>query len=214
LIGSRSREFRRLPFEDQARHILSLMQTRRAALLTIAGAAASPILLPKSLFAQHEAHAMGAAAAPLESYDPVFFKKPDFAVISKLADLILPRTETPGAVDVHVPFRIDHEVAGSPELQKSFETGLALLQAEALNAGAENFTSLSESQQTAILTSMSSDAASPQGQFFQTMKGLTVDWYYRSEEGLVQELGFHGNTFRAEFPGCTHPEHWPVQESR
>jgi hypothetical protein len=189
------------------------MQTRRAALLTIAGAA-SPLLLPKSLFAQHEAHAMGDAAAPLAAYDPIFFKQPDYAVVSRLADLILPRTETPGALDAHVPFRIDHEVAGSPELQQRFEAGLALLQAEAQKAGAADFTALSEAQQTAILTAMSTDASVPAGQFFQTIKGLTVDWYYRSEEGLVKELGFHGNTFRSEFPGCTHPEHWPAQETK
>lgn len=50
------------------------------------------------------------------------------------------------------------------------------------------------------------------GGFFETMKNLTVDNYYRSEAGLVEELGFKGNTFRASFPGCTHPEHWPSEE--
>ena len=24
---------------------------------------------------------------------------------------------------------------------------------------------------------------------------------------MIQELGFAGRTFLAEFPGCTHPEH-------
>jgi hypothetical protein len=41
------------------------------------------------------------------------------------------------------------------------------------------------------------------------MKELTIRWYYNSQPGLVQELGFKGNTYRSEFPGCTHPEHWP-----
>jgi len=152
------------------------MQTRRAALLTMAGAAASPLL------AQHLA--------------PVFFTPSDYAIVSRLADLILPRTDTPGALDAQVPFRIDAHVKASPALQQEFEEGLASLRAS-------SFLSLSEAQQIALLTSMTSTP------FFVTVKNLTIDWYYRSEEGLVQELGFHGNTFNAEFPGCTHPEHWP-----
>ncbi len=144
---------------------------------------------------------MEAAAAPLPAYDPIFFKPADYAVVSRLTDLILPRTDTPGALDAHVPYRIDHEVASSPDLQARFQKGLALLPAD--------FISLSEPQQTAFLAWMSTQPDSKEGEFFETMKSLTVNWYYRSEEGLVQELGFHGDTFRADFPGCTHPEHWP-----
>jgi len=164
------------------------MQTRRAALVTIAGAAASPIFLPQGASAQSAA--------------PAYFKPADYALVSRLADLILPKTDTPGALDAHVPFRIDHEVAVSSELQKKFEAGLALLRAK-------DFMSLTEAQQIGILHAMSQAGPSPDNEFFQTIKGMTVDWYYRSEEGLVGELGYHGNTFRAEFPGCTHPEHWP-----
>lgn len=145
--------------------------------------------------------------APALSYDPVFLQKPDYAIVSRFVDLILPRTDTPGALDAHVPFRIDQEVASSLELQNRFEVGLKALQAA-------NFMTLPEQEQITMLQLMSETPESPQGQFFQTVKALTVDWYYRSEEGLVKELGFHGNTFRSEFPGCTHPEHWPTQETK
>ncbi|MDP8981634.1 MAG: gluconate 2-dehydrogenase subunit 3 family protein, partial [Acidobacteriota bacterium] len=40
-----------------------------------------------------------------------------------------------------------------------------------------------------------------------TLKDLTINGYYGSREGLVTELGWHGNTYLAAFPGCTHPEH-------
>lgn len=139
---------------------------------------------------------MADAAAPGVHYEPIFFKSPDYAIVSRLADLILPRTDTPGALDARVPYRIDRQVNSSPDLQAQFEAGLAGLRAS-------NFISLPEAQQVAALTAMMDTP------FFHTVKGLTVDWYYRSEEGLVKELGFHGNTFRSEFPGCTHPEHWP-----
>ena len=45
------------------------------------------------------------------------------------------------------------------------------------------------------------------GRFFRLLKDLTIDGYYSSRAGLVEELGWHGNTFLSEFKGCTHPEH-------
>jgi hypothetical protein len=36
---------------------------------------------------------------------------------------------------------------------------------------------------------------------------MTADGYYTSRVGLVDELGYKGNTVLAAFPECTHPEH-------
>jgi hypothetical protein len=52
-----------------------------------------------------------------------------------------------------------------------------------------------------------SKASGAKGTFFKTLKDMTIDGYYSSEIGLIQELGYKGNTFLAEFPGCQHPEH-------
>ncbi len=181
------------------------MQSRRAALLTLSTAALSPLL------AQHPGHDLSDDPATARPRDPAFFNKSDFATISKLADLIIPRTDTPGALDANVPYRIDHEVSVTPALQPIFRDGLAALAGAAQKAGAADFLSLSEAHQTAILTNISEAETAPAEPFFRAMKDLTIDWYYRSEQGLVTELGFHGNTFRPNFPGCTHPEHWPTQ---
>ena len=43
--------------------------------------------------------------------------------------------------------------------------------------------------------------------FFRLIKNLTADGYYTSRVGLIDELGYQGNTFRASFPQCTVPEH-------
>ena len=68
--------------------------------------------------------------------------------------------------------------------------------------------SLEPGRQDEILTGISD---SP---FFHDVKRLTVEGYYRSEVGMRRELGFEGNTFLAEFEGCTHPEHrsWKVED--
>jgi gluconate 2-dehydrogenase gamma chain len=54
-----------------------------------------------------------------------------------------------------------------------------------------------------------SDAADPgmPERFFRLMKNLTADGYYTSRVGLIEELGYSGNTFRASYPQCAVPEH-------
>jgi hypothetical protein len=39
--------------------------------------------------------------------------------------------------------------------------------------------------------------------FFRLMKNLTADGYYTSRPGLVEELGYRGNTVLATFPACS-----------
>ena len=42
---------------------------------------------------------------------------------------------------------------------------------------------------------------------FRLIKNLTADGYYTSRVGLLQELGYAGNTALAKFPACSVPEH-------
>ena len=44
-------------------------------------------------------------------------------------------------------------------------------------------------------------------QLFRLIKSLTADGYYTSRVGLLDELGYTGNTALASFPFCTIPEH-------
>jgi gluconate 2-dehydrogenase gamma chain len=39
--------------------------------------------------------------------------------------------------------------------------------------------------------------------FFRLVKNLTADGYYTSRVGLIEELGYKGNTFLAAFPACS-----------
>lgn len=149
------------------------------------------------------------AAAPIVT-TPAYFSQADWETISKLADLIIPRTDTPGAVDAGVPHWIDRHVAAQPALQEKFKQGLAYLAEQAHTLNGSSFAALNEQQQTAILQALSTDPDTAKSGFFTTVKDLTIDGYYSSEEGLVKELDYKGNTFRASFPGCTHPEHWPA----
>ena len=52
------------------------------------------------------------------------------------------------------------------------------------------------------------DANDPRmpARFFRLLKNLTADGYYTSRIGLIEELGYKGNTFLAAFPACSIPE--------
>lgn len=186
------------------------MATRRTALVTLAAGSAAVALadgLP-----DHMAHETSSeSTAKKVERTPVFFQGRDYEMLIRLTDLILPRTETPGASDVGVPWRIDQAVSRKKDLQPLYRNGFDHLNAAAKEHGKQDFLALPESDQSALLTSLDESPAAPQGQFFQSLKALTIEWYYNTEPGLAKELGFKGNTFRTEFPGCTHPEHWPAR---
>jgi hypothetical protein len=191
------------------------VHSRRTALIKLATAATSAALSPllaDTPEAEHHVHEMLEQASAPVATGPAYFSQGDYDTLSKLVDLIIPRTDTPGAVDAGVPHWIDRQVGAKPELQERFKEGLAYLADQAHTMNRSSFTSLTDQQQVAILQALSTDPDSAKSGFFRTVKDLTVDSYYKTEAGLVKELGYHGNTFNASFPGCTHPEHWPVAE--
>jgi gluconate 2-dehydrogenase gamma chain len=139
------------------------------------------------------------APAPLE---PSFFNPAQFRMITRIADLIIPANDTPGAVGAGVPIYIDMVIAKNKAQQKLVAEGLEWL-------AKKNFPELSEADQLAILHPLceaadAGDLKQHPVQFFHLMKNLTADGYYTSQIGLIKELGYSGNTAMAEFPTCLH----------
>ncbi|MBV8550222.1 MAG: gluconate 2-dehydrogenase subunit 3 family protein [Acidobacteriaceae bacterium] len=137
-----------------------------------------------------------------------FFNEADFRTISRIADLIIPATDTPGATGAGVPEYIDMVIARNTEQQLLVADGLRWLDAEAGRIAPDRkFLEISEDQQLSILQPLcdAADAKSSQArnvQFFALIKGLTADGYYTSRTGLLEELGYKGNAVRSEFPAC------------
>jgi hypothetical protein len=146
-----------------------------------------------------------ATSAP--AYAPKFFSPANFETVRLLADLIIPRTDTPGAADAGVHTLIDKDLAGKPVLQQAWTEALAWFDAEARKIADKPFAAATQPQQIQILTAASSSNAAPGWRFFALAKGATVDAYYNTKIGLQAELGWNANTFLPEFHGCTHKEH-------
>ena len=142
-------------------------------------------------------------------WKPRFFQDSEVDTAAEIAERILPETDTPGARRALVHQYIDFVLskAEAPGRDR-FREGLVSLDRKSAALFGKPFAELEPDRQDEILTAIS------ESQFFQEVKRLTVDGYYRSEAGMRQELGFEGNTFLAEFEGCTHPEHrsWKVED--
>jgi gluconate 2-dehydrogenase gamma chain len=183
------------------------MQTRREA-LKIIGAVGVTCAFPFSaneLYGQH-VHDHGALQEAQPS-TPKFFNPAQLLIISRLSDLIIPPTDTPGAAAAGVPAYIDLVVNADPALQTSFREGLPRLDTiSASKFNGSTFLQLTEPQQVEILTALS-EASGQDGAFFHALKNLTADGYYTSRIGLMQELGYNGDGVLAAFPQSTIPEH-------
>ena len=177
---------------------------RRDALRLLAAGAAVP-LAPRSLLALKEARVfLGDTPAPRTLNDH------QLATVKRMADMILPRTETPGAADVGATEFIDlilTEWCGEDERSR-FLGGLADVDARALGLFAMNFVECASAQQSEILTALGeklleeTDAtrdqprvgragrAAPPGNFYAMLRRLTLTAYYTSEAGATAESKF------------------------
>jgi gluconate 2-dehydrogenase gamma chain len=180
------------------------VETRREA-LKIIGAVGVTCSFPFSANELYGQHVHPPEPAPEQEnkpagpFEPAFFTKAQFQIVSRLSDLIIPATDTPGAVAAGVPEYIDSVVTSEPKLQSVFRNGLERL---------GNFLELSEAQQIERLTAISEAAlGSPDRLFFQAVKNLTADGYYTSRIGLIQELGYDGDAVLPAFPEFSIPEH-------
>ena len=183
------------------------MQTRREA-LKIIGAVGVTCAFPFSaneLYGQH-VHPSEQAATPTPP--PRFFTATQLLLVSRLTDLIIPPTDTPGAAAAGVPAYIDLVVTEDPKLQTLFQEGLPRLDAISESRFAtSSFLQLTEAQQVEILASLSQAPPGADAAFFHAIKNLTADGYYTSRIGLMQELGYNGDAVLAAFPQSTIPEH-------
>jgi hypothetical protein len=188
------------------------MASRRES-LKIIGAIGTTCAFPFSadeLFGQH-VHLPNPARTD-GPYTPKFFSTDEFETLSRITELIIPTTDTPGAIGAGVPRYIDGVVSANPEYRKRFRDGLAWLNRASGRRFRKTFVSLTELQQLKMLGRLCEAVDSGKKlhageRFFAIVKNMTADGYYTSQVGLVRELGYSGNTALDKFPACEIPEH-------
>lgn len=160
----------------------------------------------------------GCKAKPELTYVPRFFKEGEARLVSALAETILPRTETPGAIDAGVPGFIDDLVGTvySEEQQKNFTDGLKLFNDEAKKEIGSDFIDASAEEQLAFVKKTNNDILGGGGKadsegwwaagskskkpFFLEMKELTLIGFFTSEAGATKVLQY--NQVPGPYKGC------------
>ena len=166
---------------------------RRTALLRLAGLCGLAL----------SGEALAALAAPKNKL-PLL--APDLLKLTGvLAELIIPATDTPGALAVGAHHTVDHmlRVCTPKTVQAQFIAGLKRVDAVAKAQGAKSFVTMSPARQAELLTALDAGKSPFMAQdmhFFRQLKQYTLFAYYTSEAGATKELaylpipgGFKGN---------------------
>lgn len=143
----------------------------------------------------------GCAATPGAS-QPRFFTAPEMGTTVVMAELIIPRTTTPGASDLGVPGFIDRVMADfyPAREQAIMRAGLARADADGQAAHGKPFKDLDPAQQTALMTAYDREAfdlsrqtagqTDPAPHFFRLMKELTTVGFFTSKIGASEILAY------------------------
>jgi hypothetical protein len=177
---------------------------RRDLFRILGGAAATSVLGPLSpeqrLDWGRRLHASIASGAPaLTALSPA-----QAVLVDELAELILPRTETPGARDVGVVQFIDRILAfwDTAAERDRFLEGLTAIERRAQSAGAVRFAELDSGGKITLLTALDgsgADAGTAEAAWHR-LKSMTVYGYFTSRQ--VQQDVLKTVVVPGRFDGC------------
>ena len=183
--------------------------SRRQALKTVGACSVAPFLTPLS----GASHPLVPVQEGEAGWVPRFFDGRQSETVSTICELIIPETDTPGAkaakVHEYVDFVLSEE---EKDTQGAFLEGIRWVDEKSQSLFGTSFIELKPEQQARVLELISTDqdvASTDEAgvEFFKNIRTHTIEGYYTSEIGLVQELGYHGKSFVFEFPGCQHEKH-------
>ena len=163
------------------------------------------------LEAAEYAHALVAAEKRTAAggYKPKYFPAHQYKTLRMLCETILPSDgDSGGAIEAGAPEFIDLLTSENPEYQLKLGGGLMWLDSRCADQFGSVFESCTAAQQKEMLDSIAyreraeKDAGLTQGvEFFSFLRNLTADGFFTSKIG-IQYLGYIGNTFLTDFPGC------------
>ena len=179
--------------------------------LTITAIAGS-VLRVIPLEAAEYAHRMvraARAAAEDHVYAPKFFSVHFYRTLQSLCQTIIPSDDdAKGAIEAGAPEFIDLITSENKDYQVTLGGGLMWLDNTCIDRYGNVYLACAPGQQKEILDLIAyrknakKDPSLGQGiEFFSFLRKLTADGFFTSEIG-INYLGYIGNTFLKEFPGC------------
>ncbi len=151
----------------------------------------------------------GCKTTPDLNYKPVFFTEDQARLVSELSDIILPKTDTPGAKEVGVPNFIDKMMKEcyKQEDQERFLAGLAAFDEDTKKTFGDSFiyckpedqlTQVKKANEAAVKDKKENPTA--KRPFFYMAKELTMLGYFTSEVGATKVLQYEA--VPGSYKGC------------
>jgi gluconate 2-dehydrogenase subunit 3-like protein len=149
------------------------------------------------------------AAADNQAYTPKYFQAHDYKTLQSLCQTIIPSdADSKGAIEAGAPEFIDLITSENKDYQLALGGGIMWLDNTCIDHYGSAYLESTAAQQKEILDliayrkSAKIDPSLGQGvEFFGFLRKLTVDGFITSEVGF-DYLGYVGNTYLKEFPGC------------
>jgi gluconate 2-dehydrogenase gamma chain len=179
--------------------------------LSVAATAGSALrIIP--LEAAEKAHRMPSAEraeSPFGSYTPRFFSGRQYKTLRALCQAIIPSDhESGGAIEAGAPEFIDLLTSENKQFQLQLSGGIMWLDATCTSRYERTYLTATPQQQKEILDLIAfrknadqDPRLGPGIEFFSTLRKFTSDGFFTSEIGM-KYLGYIGNTYLEEFPGC------------
>lgn len=107
--------------------------------------------------------------------------------LEKLVDTFLPKTETLGAVDLHIHHFLDKLIANCypAENQELFISGMTLLDEKSVKAFGDSFSNIGQSQREIIVMGLDNEENETERNFYEFVKEQVINAYTTSEYFLT-----------------------------
>ena len=175
---------------------------------TLAGSVLSVIPAQAAELA-HKMIAAEKANSANGAYTPKFFSAPQYRTLQNLCETIFPAdSDSGGAGEAGAPEFIDLLTSENADYQLTLGGGLLWLESTCGDRYGNAFLNCTAAQQKEMLdliayskNGVTHPEISQGVAFFALLRILTADAFFTSKIG-IQYLGYIGNTFLTEFPGC------------
>lgn len=177
--------------------------------LTMGAAATSVLRVIPAKAAEYAHHMVAAEKAATKAYAPKFFPAHEYKTLQTLCQTIIPADGgSGGAIEAGAPEFIDLLTSENTEYQRQLAGGILWLDSTCSDRYGKAFLDCTPQQQKEILDQIAyrnnalTDPSISQGiEFFSFLRNITTDGFFTSEIG-TKYLGYIGNTFLKDFPGC------------
>lgn len=191
------------------------MPTRRDILksLTMTAVTGSVLRIIPLQAAEYAHRMVTAEKTAAKTYTPKFFSAHDYKTLQTLCQTIIPPDDTAGvqtggAIEAGAPEFIDLITSENKDYQLALGGGLMWLDTTCTDRYGKSYLDCTADQQKEILDQIAyrknakqDPSLGPGIEFFSLLRKLTADGFFTSEIG-INYLGYIGNKYLMEFPGC------------